>query len=129
MKKTKTITVAEYLAKAIEISGKSQKQIAAAVGYPHPNLISMMKQGLTKVPIDRAPALARALRVDAAHFVRLVMREYMPAAWEAIEVTHGESLTENERRLVEAYRAICADGEREVNDQVIAALRAALAKQ
>jgi transcriptional regulator with XRE-family HTH domain len=123
------ITVADYLARAMELSGRSQREIATEVGFPHPNVLSMMKQGLTKVPVERAPALARALRVDPAHFVRLVMREYMPAAWAAIEATLGETLTENERRLIEAWREICADGEREVDEKAVAALQRALPRQ
>jgi hypothetical protein len=54
------------------------------------------------------------------------MREYMPAAWAAIEATLGETLTENERRLIEAWREICADGEREVDEKAVAALQRAL---
>jgi hypothetical protein len=129
MKKTTTVTVAEVLTRMIEASDKSQREIAAEVGYTHPNVLSMMKQGMTKVPIERAPVLARALGLDPAWFVRLVMREYMPAAWAAIEATHGEALTENERRLVRAYREICGDRERQVDDQVAAALQVALRKR
>lgn len=122
----KTTSVAEFLTRMIELSEKSQKQIAQDVGYPHPNVLSMMKMGQTKVPIEKAPAFARALNVDPAYFVRLVMREYMPEAWRAIETAIGEPLTQNERRLVEAYREICEGQERPVEDEVIAALRGPL---
>ncbi len=68
---TARMTVAEYLAKMIEISEKTQKQIAHDVGYTRPNVLSMMKRGLIKVPVDKAPALARALNVDPAYFLGL----------------------------------------------------------
>ena len=42
---TARMTVAEYLAKMIEISEKTQKRIAHEVGYTRPNVLSMMKQG------------------------------------------------------------------------------------
>jgi len=124
---TKTFTVAEYLDKMIALSEKTQKEIAYEVGYAKPNIITMMKQGLTKVPVDKAPLLAKALNVDPAHFVRLVMREYMPEAWQAIESTCGHSLSANEQRLVQGYREICGNHEITVDDGVVESLRGALA--
>lgn len=123
---TKPITVADYLDKMIELSEKTQKEIAHEVGYSKPNMITMMKQGLTKVPIDKAPSLAKALNVDPAHFVRLVMREYMPDAWRAIESTCGQSLSANEQRLIEVYRETCGNVETPVDDKIAAALHSAL---
>ena len=55
----KKITVAEYLSAQIQICGKSQKQIAAEVGFPKANVLTMMKHGSTRIPIHRVPALAR----------------------------------------------------------------------
>lgn len=119
---TKTdLTVSEYLTKAIELSGKTQREIAREVGYPKPNVISMMKQGQTKVPIEKAPLFAKACGVDPAFFLRLVLQEYFPDAWVAIHKTFGEALTVNERALVEAYRETAPSDEIEVD--VIAASR------
>lgn len=85
----KKITVAEYLTAQIEICGKSQKTIAEDVGFPKANILTMMKKGLTRVPIDRVPALAKSLGVDPAKFMRLVLAEYQPAILEAIEGVLG----------------------------------------
>ena len=68
----------DLLIKAIDLSGKSQKTIAAEAGFPKPNMITMMKQGLTKIPIDRIPALARACGVAPELFVRTALMEYHP---------------------------------------------------
>ncbi len=125
---TDGITVAEYLAKMIEISEKSQKNIAHEVGYTRPNVLSMMKQGLIKVPVDKAPALARALNVDPAYFLGLVLREYMPDAWSAMEQHLGGVLSENERRLLDVYREQCSNGEIELDERWIKQITTALAK-
>ena len=102
---SKKMTVAEYLGHAIYLSGKTQKDIATEAGFNKPNVLSMMKQGLTKVPIYSLPALARACNVDPVHFIRLAMSEYHPEMWEVISKSFGESLTEDERAVLEAYRA------------------------
>lgn len=43
---------------------KNQTEIAREAGFTNPNMISMLKQGTTKLALDRVAALARALEVD-----------------------------------------------------------------
>lgn len=88
--KTKRITVAEYLSGAIGLSGKTQREIALEVGYENPNVLTLMKQGKTKLPINKVQAMARALGVDPVNLLRIVMSEYMPEAWEVIKSVAGE---------------------------------------
>lgn len=76
----------------LERSGKSQKEIAQEAGFARPNVISMMKSGEMKVPIDRALALARACGADPAAFTRLVLAEYSPAVLETLDAELGVSL-------------------------------------
>ena len=102
---SKKMTVAEYLGHAIYLSGKTQKEVASEAGFNKPNVLSMMKQGLTKVPIYSIPALARACNVDPVYFVRLAMAEYHPEIWEVISKSFGETLTEEELALVQEHRA------------------------
>lgn len=102
---TKPMRVADYLALQIVLSGKSQKQIAEEVGYDKANIVTMFKQGLTKIPIVKVGAFARALGVDPAYLLRLVLCEYMPETWAAIEdAIGGTILTRNELLLVQEYR-------------------------
>ena len=105
MSKGKHITVAEYLTEQINICGKSQKEIAEDIGYEKHNMITMLKQGKTRIPINKVPAMAKSLGVDKIHFLKLVMNEYMPAVWEAIEDCVGDNTyTENERELIKTVR-------------------------
>lgn len=103
----KAITVADYIAGAIDISGKTQKQIAQEAGYSKPNVLSMMRSGVTKVPIDRIPVIARACGVDEQHLLRLALNEYMPETWEIIKTSlNTELLSKDELRLVKEFRKI-----------------------
>lgn len=105
-------TVAEFLADRIAIIDKTQRQIAQECGFEHPNIISMFKQGQTKLPINRIAPLAKALDVDPAHLLRLVMREYLPETWQEIEnVMQSTVLTANELDLIRAFREATGDND------------------
>ena len=45
---------------------KTQKEIAQDAGFVNANMLSLLKSGANKVPLDRVPALAQALEVDRA---------------------------------------------------------------
>ena len=108
----KTLTVAEFLADRIATIDKTQREIAEACGFDNPNIITMFKNGSTKLPITRIAPLAKALDVDPAHLLRLVMLEYMPDTWEAIEnIMQSTVLTSNELQLVRAFREVTGQGD------------------
>lgn len=116
---------AAFLNKALEFSGKSQKEIAREVGFPKPNVVSMMKTGETKIPLDRIPALARACLVDPVYFLRLALEEYQPEIWQVLVNTLGHPLTENEWEIVGAYRIASLEAEVEMTaERVVRVLEA-----
>ena len=94
-----------YLSRLLEITDKSQRQIAEECGYPNPNVISMFKKGHMKVPLERTPAMAKALGVDPADMLRRAMRETMPKVLQAIEDVMGDILTTNERKILDVIRS------------------------
>lgn len=97
--------VAEYVSAQIDICGRSQKEIAEEVGFPKANILTMIKHGSTKIPIPRAAALAKAMGVDQTRFVQMVMKEYQPEIWAAIEGSLGKPLSDDEAELIELLRA------------------------
>jgi transcriptional regulator with XRE-family HTH domain len=102
----RTKTVAEFLTQQIRLSGKSQAEIATELGYQHQNIITMFKQGRTRIPLDKVGPLAKALEIDPALLLQKVMGEYMPETLAALQsVLEGLQLTQNERELIAAYRA------------------------
>ena len=59
-----------------ELQGrKSQAEIAAEAGFKSPNMLSMIKDGKVKLPIERAVSLAKALECDPMKLVRMVLDE------------------------------------------------------
>lgn len=81
------LTVAEMLSMQIDACGKSQVQIAREAGYKRANIITMLKQGHTKIPIQRVPALARAIGLEPSCLLRKVLAEYHPEILATIEET------------------------------------------
>ncbi len=97
---------AQFLADAIENSGLTQREIAGRTGFEKPSIISMMKTGETKVPIDRIPALAVASKADPREFLRVAMREYHPEMW---EITSGSyTRSSRDRRSNSQVRQLAA---------------------
>jgi hypothetical protein len=90
------LTVAEFLAQEIERCGKTQTQIGLEAGYLRPNIITMLKQGSSKVPIRKVPALAKALGVEPALFLRVVLNEYQPEMLATLESVLGPLPTATE---------------------------------
>lgn len=75
---TTTSPTTNFLREAIQNSDKTQREIAKAAGFDHPNALSMMKTGEPKVPISRIPALSAVLEVDTRRFLQIAPREYHP---------------------------------------------------
>lgn len=102
-------TVAEFISHQIKLSGKSQAQIARELGYEKPNIITMFKQGKTRIPLDKIGPIADALEINPALLLKKVMDEYMPETLASLQrVLKGLELTQNELDLIEAYRRVSA---------------------
>ena len=93
------LTVAKYLDQQISLSEKSQKEIAEACGWERPNMVTMVKQGVSKLPINKVGPLAKVLNVDPVYLFRLVMSEYMPETWSALEEILGQQKLVSEQDL------------------------------
>ncbi len=97
--------IGKFLREHIDACGKTQKEIADEIGYDKPNMITMLKQEKTRVPLAKAGLLARALGADPVEFLKLLLSVYVPDTLAAItEVFDVLSLSPNERELIEAYR-------------------------
>lgn len=108
----KKVTVAEYLEQLINMSDKSQKQIAAEVGYDKPNMITMIKQGATKLPLNKVGVFAKSLGIDPMHLFRIAMEEYMPETMQVMDEFMGPALvTQDEVELVKLFRQMAGGQE------------------
>lgn len=122
-------TVADFIADRLADSDKTQREIAQECGFENPNIITMFKTGATKLPLNRIEPLAKAINADPAHLLRLVMREYIPELWDAIEnMLQSTVLTANELELVRAYREVTGDNDAQavvINRDAVIAIVAA----
>jgi transcriptional regulator with XRE-family HTH domain len=122
------IKIHEFIAAQLEIAksmGKTQRDIAEAVGYDKPNPINMMAKGTMKVPLNIIPALAKALNVDAGFLFRLTLSSQWPDAAEVIAQIFGTPLTRNETEIVNFIRGVSKNSDPSLSRDVEAKLRAA----
>lgn len=76
---------------------KTQAEIASEAGFGNANMMTFLKNGRNKVPLDRVPSLAKALEVDPAYLMRLALDQAVGAtAAKAITEIFGTPATENE---------------------------------
>lgn len=84
---------------------KTQTEIAREVGYTNVNVLSMIKHGNTKLPLDRVAGLARALELDPRHLFNLaVAQEGHETLAQEIREIFNTTATRNEAEWVEAIR-------------------------
>ena len=77
--------------------GKSQARIAEETGFINPNMIAMLKNGATKLPLDRVSSLAAALDCDPRMLFNLALDQMGGAtSVRAIEEIFGTIVTRNE---------------------------------
>ena len=105
MTKKDTQTVAEFLTFHIERSYRTQKEIALDIGYTKANIITMFKQGLTRLPLDKIGIVAEVLEIDPGVLFNKVLKEYMPDTLTALKpIMKGLELSEEECELIAFYR-------------------------
>ena len=100
-----TSRVARFITERIEATAKLQKDVATKVGFDKPNMITMIKQGRTRLPLDKVGPMAMALETDPVALLQMCMEEYQPKTWAAIAPFMEMVLTEDERRLLTSLRA------------------------
>lgn len=118
--------VAKILSDAIEASELTQREIADHVGFNHPNIISMLKSGETRIPLDRAPALSAILGLNQQDFLLKAIEEYHPNVYEVLVNVLGLPLSDAEISILGIYRMATVHGEIEVTDPFRRAFEALL---
>ena len=96
--------IAAYLSDAIAASGKTQALVAAEIGLGSANMVSMMARGSAKVPLERIPALARAIGADPKRMFVLGLVQYSKEYADAAEAMFGNVVNDAEMALVRRYR-------------------------
>ena len=84
---------------------KSQREIASEAGFVNANMASLIKSGASKLPLDRVPAMARALECDPRRLLLLTLeQDGKESGLAAIEAILGAVVTQNETTWIAAVR-------------------------
>lgn len=103
--------ITNFISKHIDIMAprKSQREIAAEIGYDKANMLSMIKHGDSRVPLDKIPLLAKALEVDVATLFKLALEQYWPDMNRVIADAGIQVLTKAEKHLIDQARKLTED--------------------
>ena len=95
----------------------------------NPNMLTMLKKGSSKLPIDRVPALAAALDCDPALLLRLALEQSEGSTVAAaIFETIGQPITKNEMAWITEIRDVSGDTDPRLTSRASAAIRGVFGK-
>lgn len=108
---------------------KSQAEVAAEAGFINPNMISIIKAGSTRLPLDRVPALARALEVDPRLLLLLAVEQWVGVtAGRTFEDVIGTVVTANELVWIKEIREASGNTDPTLTSRARAVLRSIFGK-
>lgn len=112
-------------ARISELKGsKTQREIAAEIGYDKPNVLSMYKRGEAKVPLERLPAIARALDIDLSLLFRAGLEQWWPGEQTLLNQMFMERIvTQNERALIKLVSTYLQADDFEITQDLLERLR------
>src|SRR5690606_8541144 len=94
--------------------------------FRHASIISMLKTGETRVPLDRIPALAQTLGMDERDFLLTAIAEYHPGIHEVLVDILGLPLSDAELGIVAMFRLASIRGEIKIEGPLTSALEGLL---
>jgi transcriptional regulator with XRE-family HTH domain len=109
--------------------GKTQREIARQAGFHKaPNIISMFKIGDARIPLERVPALARAIEVDEMTLFRLVWDQNYAGTDldDMVKRVTATPVTRNEAKWIELIRDITDNADPAPTEAMETAIREAL---
>lgn len=109
--------VARFLDKHLDTKvNKSHREIAQAAGWTQSNMVTMVKKGDAKLPLDRVAGLARAIDVDPLFLFRLALEQFMPDDAETARMLEY-ICTKNEVAILEVVREASGNTDPELTDE------------
>lgn len=107
---------------------KSQADIAVEAGFLSINMMSMIRTGASRLPLDRVPALARALGCDPAHLFNLALEQQDAALASLVREVFGVAMTRNEQAWIEAVRDASDHADPTLTSKALKAIRGVFGK-
>ncbi|QIG69280.1 hypothetical protein EVB78_078 [Rhizobium phage RHph_N1_15] len=91
-------------------------------------MVTMIKKGDAKLPLDRVTALARAIGVDPMFLFRLALEQFLPADDPETSKMLDFICTSNEVEILGVIREASGNSDPKINDQRRAALTEVFSK-
>ena len=108
---------------------KSQIEIANEAGFRNANMITLLKNGTTKLPLDRVPAMARALECDPRMLFKLALEQIgEETTARVVEEIFGAVVTRNEAAWIEELREASGHSDPPLSMRGCAALQGVFGK-
>jgi hypothetical protein len=105
-------SLAVFIERAANASGRTYDEIALAAGYSNDNIIHAFIADQAKVPLDRVPFFADALGCNAIELFELCLgRHFNEETFHRLRALFFRDTTENERAWLLAVKE--ASGERD----------------
>lgn len=113
---------AQMLAEGLKVAqrerGLNQRQVALSLGYRTSVVISHMALGRAPIPVERAPEIARELRLDQRSFVMAVLQQRHPEIMPYVSSASAEDTAHSSRghddRVVQDLETIAGQKLRDV---------------
>ena len=108
---------------------KTQREIAVAAGFVSVNILTMIKQGNSKLAMDRVATLAAALEIDPKYLLRLALlqkgNETMVRVFDEVI---GTVVSDREVNWLQELREASSNSDPAVTTRARSALRAIFGK-
>ncbi|MCR6637107.1 XRE family transcriptional regulator [Devosia sp.] len=108
---------------------KTQADIASEAGFRNASMLALIKNGTTRLPLDRVPALAVALEIDSRRLMFLAMQQTADdTTMRAFREIFGTPVTTNELAWLEEIRSASGGSDPWLTSRSRVALRAIFGK-
>lgn len=103
MTSTQTTSIAQRIDRHLKAHSENAAAFAAALDIREATL-KLLRNGTSKLPYTKVPAVAAVMKIDPYKLLRDVMGEYEPKFLELLDAIWDRSAaTSNQRRLLDLY--------------------------
>lgn len=96
--------VTRYITQALLRANKTQSAIAREMGYASPNMITMIKNGVSKMPLAKVLEFCQATGADPQRLTNLCLQEYYPEVVQILKAVKTAIVTEDESDILALLR-------------------------
>ena len=90
--------------------GVSEFELAEALGFERQIVFTQIQLGRMRFPLEKLPALAKFLDIDAVELLRVALPEQLPGLLEVVEeIYNPHQLTTAETNLIHHLRKLSGD--------------------